>query len=326
VCGRRPPPTRAASRATQAGQIASTATIASLQIGCAAQRRRASAAVVVYGPRMSRRAFNDRTVVITGASAGIGLACARLFAQEGANVVAVARGAPELERARAELARLGPVLAIAADVAHPDSAERIVSGAIAQFGALHVLVNNAGMHARGLFGDQDTDDLAAMVDVNLRAPIVLTRHALPHLVASGHGAVVNVASLAGKIPTAGGVVYSATKFGLRAFSMALADELRGSGVTVSCVSPGPVDTQFIMAELDTVSDLTMSQPLVTAEDVAALVLLSAQDGRPERSTPRLSGALATLGYIAPSVRRVLRPLLERRGRRNKEKLRARPAR
>ncbi len=275
---------------------------------------------------MTSRAFNDRTVVITGASAGIGLACARQFAQAGANVVAVARGAVELEKTRAELARLGPALAIAVDVADPTAPERIVSGALAAFGAIHVLVNNAGMHARGLFADQDGDDLAAMVDINLRAPILLTRHALPHLLASGHGAVVNVASLAGKVPTAGGVVYSSTKFGLRAFSMALADELRGTGVTVSCVSPGPVDTQFIMAELDTVSDLTMSQPLVTADQVAALVLASALDGRLERATPRLSGALATLGYIAPSVRRVLRPLLERRGRRNKEKLRARPAR
>src|SRR5882757_9564076 len=104
------------------------------------------------------RAFNDRTVVITGASAGIGLACAKKFAEAGANVVAVARGAAELEKVRAQLARLGPLAAI---------------------GALHVLVNNAGMHARGPFGEQHEDDLAQMVDVNLRAPIVLARHALP---------------------------------------------------------------------------------------------------------------------------------------------------
>ena len=121
------------------------------------------------------------------------------------------------------------------------------------------------------------------------------------------------------------MVYSATKFGLRGFSMALADELRGSGVTVSCVSPGPVDTQFIMAELDSVTDLTMSQPLVTADQVAALVVASAIDGRLERDTPRLSGALATMGYIAPSLRHALRPMLERRGRRNKQKLRERRA-
>src|SRR5258705_4325249 len=141
---------------------------------------------------MPSRAFNDRTVVITGASAGIGLACARKFAEAGANVVLVARGAAELERARAEIARLGPALAIAADVAAPDGPERIVGGALAQFGALHVLVNNAGKHTRGPVGELADADLAAMVDVNLRAPILLTRHALPHLIASGRGAVVNV--------------------------------------------------------------------------------------------------------------------------------------
>ena len=274
---------------------------------------------------MADRAFNDRTVVITGASAGIGLACARKFAEAGANVVLVARGAAELERARAEVAQLGPALAIAVDVAAPDGPARIVDGALARFGALHVLVNNAGKHARGPFADQTDADLAAMIDFNLRAPILLTRRALPHLLASGRAAVINIASLAGKVPTAGSVVYSATKFGLRGFSMALADELRGSGVTVSCVSPGPVDTQFIMAELDSVTDLTMSQPLVTADQVAALVVASAIDGRLERDTPRLSGALATMGYIAPSLRHALRPMLERRGRRNKQKLRERRA-
>jgi short-subunit dehydrogenase len=278
---------------------------------------------LVYVPRMTQPAFHERTVVITGASAGIGLSCARLFAEAGANVVLVARGAAELERARAEIAQIGPALAIAADVAAPDGPERIVSGALARFGGLHVLINNAGRHARGPFGDQSEADLGAMVDVNLRAPILLTRRALPHLIASGRGAIVNVASLAGKVPTGGSAVYCATKFGLRGFSMALADELRGTGVTVSCVSPGPVDTQFIMAELDTVTDLTMSQPLVTPDEVAALIVASALDGKLERDTPRLSGALATAGYLAPSLRRVLRPMLERRGRRNKQKLRDR---
>jgi short-subunit dehydrogenase len=265
--------------------------------------------------------FQDRTVVITGASAGIGLACARQFAQAGANVVAVARGAADLERARAELAALGPALAIAVDVAHPEAPERIVGGALARFGAIHVLVNNAGMHARGPFAEQRAEDLAGMVDVNLRAPIALTRHALPHLIASGRGAIVNVASLAGRVPTVGSVVYSATKFGLRGFSLALADELRGTGVTVSSVSPGPVDTRFIMSELDAVTDLTMSQPL----DVAALVVACAADGKLERATPRMSGVLATLGYLSPSLRRWLRPMLERRGRRNKARLRAQRA-
>lgn len=261
--------------------------------------------------------------MITGASAGIGLASARRFIEAGARVVLVARGAVELEKARAELAQRGAVHAIAVDVAHPDAPEQIASGALAAFGAIHVLVNNAGKHARGPFVEQDARELGAMVDVNLRAPIVLSRRVLPHLIASGEGAIINVASLAGMVPTAGGATYSATKFGLRALSMALADELRGTGVTVSCVSPGPVDTQFIMAELDQVTDLTMSQPLVTPEQVAELVVACAIDGKLERATPRLSSALATLGYVVPSLRRALKPVMEARGRRNKQKLRER---
>jgi hypothetical protein len=273
---------------------------------------------------MAKRRFNDKTVVITGASAGIGLECARRFAKEGANVVLVARGAAALETVRKELARLGPVLAIACDVGAADAPAQIVAKTKAEFGALHVLVNNAGYHTRGPFIEQDADALGKMVDVNLRAPIVLTRHALPTMIASGGGAVVHVASLAGMVPTPGGATYSATKFGLRAFSHALNEELIGRKckVTSSVVSPGPVETQFILAELDTVSDLTMSQPMCTADDVAELVVECAFDGKAERTTPKMSAALATMAYVAPAVSRALRPMLERRGRANKAKLRA----
>jgi short-subunit dehydrogenase len=273
---------------------------------------------------MAKRRFNDKTVIITGASAGIGLECARRFANEGANIVLVARGAAALETVRKELSRLGPCLAIATDVGAPNAAATIVAKAKAEFGSIHVLVNNAGYHTRGPLEEQDPDALAKMVDINLRVPIVLTRHALPHLIASGHGAVVNVASLAGMVPTPGGATYSATKFGLRAFSLALNEELRSrkSSVTSSVVSPGPVETQFILGELDTVSDLTMSQPMCTAADVAELVVECAFDGKPERTTPKMSAALATMAYIAPVVSRALRPMLERRGRANKAKLRA----
>lgn len=271
---------------------------------------------------MSQR-FQDRTVVITGASQGIGLSVARKFSNEGANVVLVARGEGDLEKARSEIAKTGKVVAIKADVAADDGPARIVDGAIAAFGAIHVLVNNAGYHTRGPFADQATDGLGKMVDVNLRAPILLTSLALPHMKRAGSGAVVNVASLAGMVPLANSATYSATKFGLRAFTFALAEELAGTGVTASCVSPGPVETQFIMSELDTVSDLTMSQPIVTADEVADLVLDCAADGKRERATPKISGALATLGYFAPPIRRALKPLLELRGRRVKQKLRER---
>ena len=269
---------------------------------------------------MPTRQLTGRTVIITGASAGIGLACAHQFAAAGCNVVMVARGEEELQRAAAVVGTKQNVFAVAADVADPAGPLAILGRARARFGAVDGLINNAGFHARGAFLDNSAEDLGRMVDVSLRAPITFSRMVLPHLQAAG-GFIVNVASLAGRVPVAQSAVYSATKFGLRGFSLALNDELAGTGVTVSCVSPGPVDTQFIMADLDEVADITMSQPVMTADAVAELVVACARDGKPERAAPRLSSALTTLGYVLPSFRRAMRPVLEWQGRRRKAALR-----
>ena len=130
--------------------------------------------------------------------------------------------------------------------------------------------------------DNTAADLAAMISVNLAGPIYLTRLAMPALKKS-HGAVVNVASLAGCVPVPRSAAYSASKFGLRAFSLALSAELEGTGVRVSCVSPGPVDTDFIMKNLDSVTDITFSQPIVSPDAVARAIVACAHDGRPEEA-------------------------------------------
>ena len=153
--------------------------------------------------------------------------------------------------------------------------------------------------------------------------MLLTRLALPTMLEQGSGSIVGVASLAGRMPLEDEASYSATKFGLRAFSFALADELEGSGVKVSVVSPGPVETGFIMERIDEVPDIVFSQPMSTADEIADLVLASAVDGRRERVKPAISARLATLGYLLPNMRRVLKPRLEAKGRREKKKYRAR---
>lgn len=266
--------------------------------------------------------FAGRTIIVTGASAGVGRATTEQFVRAGANVVMVARRAEPLEQAADELGPRERLLTVAADVADNDALARVVELTIDRFGALHGLVNNAGAHFRGKVEGREAHELALMVDVNLRAPIVLTRLALPHLRRAG-GFVVNVASLAGKVPLDGAATYSSTKFGLRAFTYALGEELRGTNVSVSVVSPGPIDTGFIMDELDEVEDIVFSQTMCTADDVARMILDCAKDGRREREFPVGGGKLATLAYLVPGLRRRLRPRLERKGAAQKQRLRER---
>lgn len=266
--------------------------------------------------------FQDKVVIITGASAGIGEAAARRFAEAGAKLILSARGAARLEAVAESLRAQGAeAVACPGDVGDDAACQALIQAAVDHFGGLDVLVNNAGLHHRGLVEDVAAEALADMVHVNLRSPILLTRLALPHLRRRGGGAVVQVASLAGRAPVPGSAVYSATKFGLRAFSRALAEELRGSGIHISVVSPGPVDTGFIMDDIDAVSDLTFSQPISTADEVAEAILACAADGKIERALPSRSGALTTVAYVAPGLGRALRPMLERKGRKTKAKLR-----
>ena len=191
-----------------------------------------------------------------------------------------------------------------------------------EFGNVHVLINNAGFHERGPAESIAIDDLGMMIDVNLRAPIILSRLALPYIKQSGGGAIINVGSLAGRTAVPGAATYSATKFGLRAFSMALAEELKDSPIKVAVVSPGPIDTGFIMSNIDNVTDLTFSQPICTADEVAEEILKLCVNNKREQSMPAVSGVLTTLTYLFPGFARALRPALESKGRRVKRKLKA----
>lgn len=263
--------------------------------------------------------FQGSRVIITGASAGIGASAARKFAQEGASLVLAARRPGPLEALAGELNQLGHTAhVVPTDVADNAACQALIEQTTALLGGVDILVNNAGAHFRGDFDARSAEQFATMIDVNLRGPVVLTRHAIDAM--RGRGAIVNVASLAGRIPLPGAVVYSATKFGIRAFSLALAEELRDSGITVSLVSPGPVDTGFIMDELETVSPMALSQPMSTSEEIADLVLAAAFTGKPEYAKPRSGAFLTTLGYVLPPVARALRPFIQKRGERVKERL------
>ena len=264
--------------------------------------------------------FKDKTVIITGASEGVGAATARLFARAGANLVLVARGKKKLEKIAEELRDRTRVEVFVMDVVDEDASINLFKKAQFEFDGVHVLINNAGYHARGPVESIAAEDLGRMVDVNLKAPIVLCRLAVPFIRNSGGGAIVNVGSLAGRTPLAGAAAYCASKAGLRAFTFALAQELKDDPIKLGVVSPGPIDTGFIMANLDRVADITFSQPMSTAEEVATEIMKLCSNARRERSMPLLSGLLTTSTYLFPWLSTLLRPLLDEMGRRAKRKL------
>jgi len=278
------------------------------------------------GPRYNARMiFKDKTVIITGGSEGVGAAAARKFAEAGANLMLVARGKKNLEAVAEGLRNLTRVEIFAMDVTDPDACVDVFKKAHFEFGRVDVLVNNAGCHARGMVREVPAEDLARVIDVNLKAPIMLSRIALPYLEEAGGGAIINVASLAGRTPVPGAATYSSSKFGLRAFTLALADELADSPTKVAVLSPGPIDTGFIMAEIDEVSDITFSQPMSSADEVAQAILDLCGNNVREQAMPTISGVLTTLLYLVPWLRGVLKPMLEKKGARIKAQYKKRAA-
>ena len=262
--------------------------------------------------------FKNKTVIITGASAGVGAATARTFANLGANLVLVARGQAALDKITAELQAITSVINIAMDINDPVANEALLIKAASEFTSVDVLVNNAGFHQRGDVEKNQAAELAKMVDVNLRAPIQLSTLILPYLRKAGGGAIVNVGSLAGRTPLQGAATYAATKAGLRAFTYSLADELKGTGIYIGVVSPGPIDTGFIMSEIEQVEDIVFSQPMSSAQQVADAIISCARGEAVEISLPRASGWLTTISYLFPTLRSALRPALYRKGRKAKE--------
>ena len=266
--------------------------------------------------------FKDKTVIITGGSEGVGAATARLFAEQGANLVLVARRKRNLEKIAEELRSKTRVESIAMDVSDADACANIYKKAAFEFGSVNVLVNNAGYHERGPVESVSVDDIGAMIDVNLKAPLCLSKLAISYLKEAGGGAIINVGSLAGRTPVPGAATYSATKFGLRAFTYALGAELKDSNIKLAVVSPGTIMTSFITSNFDAVADVNFSQPIVTAEDVAQEIVNLVTSKKTETALPAISGVMATAANLFPWLWRLLFPLLSRKGRRVKRQLKA----
>lgn len=209
-------------------------------------------------------------VLITGGSSGIGRELARLFAADGVPVVLVARGTSALAQVAAELRQRhqADVTTIAADLSVPAEIDRLVERLRSADIDVDVLVNNAGFGAGGPFAHSQLADDLGMIAVNAAAVTHLTRLLLPPMLERRRGRILNVGSTAGFQPGPYMAVYYATKAYLLSFSEALAEELSGTGVTVTTLCPGPTETGFAQRARMLTSRLFRSATVMSAADVA----------------------------------------------------------
>ncbi len=179
-----------------------------------------------------------KTAIITGASRGVGRAFAAALAAAGANVVLMARASPELETARAGIGNRAT--AIACDVSNPDAVRTAFAAAAELSGKIDILINNAAICRPYTLQHASDADILAEVSVNLIGPMLCAREAIPHLIASGGGDIVNISSESVRMPFPHLTVYTATKGGLETFSAGLRAELRPHGIRVTTMRLGNV--------------------------------------------------------------------------------------
>ena len=215
--------------------------------------------------------LNGKTALVTGATGGLGHAIARALHARGAELVLTGRRSELLDPLAAETGGR----AIAADLSDADAALRVLDEA----GDVDVLVANAGIPASGELPDYTREEIERAIDLNLRAPMLMTRALLPKLLDKGSGHLVYMSSTSGKLAITGSAIYSATKFGLRGFAQGLRDDLKGTGVGVSAIFPGPIAGAGMWE--DTEIKLPWYVGKRTDQDVAKAVLKAIERNRAE---------------------------------------------
>ncbi len=229
------------------------------------------------------KALAGRVAVVTGGTRGIGLASARLLAEDGASVVVSGRDAGRLDAAVKELEALGvAALGIAADAAKREDCDRLVDAAKERFGRIDVLVNNAGMTRDQLLVRMKDDDWDQVLDVNLRGVFLMTRAAAKVMMRQKSGRIINITSTAGAMGNAGQVNYSAAKAGVIGLTKAAARELAHWNILVNAVAPGLIDTDMtatVPAEArQALLDQVPLKRIGVAREVAEMVRFLAGDG------------------------------------------------
>ena len=244
------------------------------------------------------------TVVVTGASSGIGRAVARRFAEKGSNLTLVARSQASLaETAQACRDAGAEVLVAPADVADPDAVDDVADRTVARFGGIDVWVNDAAVMAYGELTETPVATQRRIIEVNLLGTMWGTRSALRVMKPQGRGAVINVASLYGKITTPYVTGYSSSKFGVLGFSQAAREELHDHpGISLSVVLPGSIDTPiFRHAANYTGRQVKPVPPVASPRHVARVVVRRARRPRRQTTVGQLQHAAAWGKAVMPGV-------------------------
>lgn len=211
-------------------------------------------------------ALNNKVVIVTGASLGIGAATAREFARHGAHVILAARRIEELVIQVQTITGEGyNAFAIATDITDATQVTQLVEQTLEQFGHVDVLVNNAGIGRIRPFYKESEEYINQVINVNLRGAILMSHAVLPGMLERHRGAIISVASVAGHVAL--NPLYSGTKFGLRGFSLSLRRDLLHHGISVSLVSPG-----YIKTDMNKRSRLPMPGPDLIARTIVNLVI------------------------------------------------------
>jgi short-subunit dehydrogenase len=258
--------------------------------------------------------FVGKTALVTGASAGIGREIARILAREVDTLVLVARRRERLDELGTDLLVARPglrVLVRPCDLGSREETDALLASLEAEGVCVDVFVNNAGFGDYGLFDTRPWDKLERMLALNVVAATYLLHRLLPGMISRGSGAVMNVGSSAGMMPSPGGATYAATKAYLNHLSEALRGELEGTGVTLTVVCPGPVPTEF-----QAVAETHRRKPLpevlrIDAVQCAEEAVLALKRGRTRVITGAVMRAAVTVLEAVPKV--LLRPSLRRSG-------------
>jgi ketoreductase len=189
--------------------------------------------------------LSNRIALVTGGGSGIGKAIALQIAKNGAKVAIAARGRQQLERTAEESRKLGlPMLPIQLDIRKKSDVERGVAAIVAEWGAINILVNNAGISGLSLIGDSSDSKWYDVIDTNLNGMYLVTKTVLKHMPDHAAGRVINISSVLGKFGVPGYTAYCTAKHGMIGFTRALALEIVSRGITVNTICPGWVDTEM----------------------------------------------------------------------------------